>query len=57
MAVHRISLATALLLVIVAIILLEVVGVLGLLLLLLAGLLFWYSVGPGRRGPVTITLP
>jgi hypothetical protein len=48
MAVHRISLFGALLLVLVAIVLLILVGPFALLILILAGVLLWYAFGPGR---------
>jgi hypothetical protein len=57
MAVHQISLAGAMLLVLLAILFLFLVGPLGLLLLILAVLLFWYAFGPGSRGAVTVTTP
>ena len=49
MGVHRISFPGALLLVLLAIILLVVIGALGLLVLILAAVLLWYTFGPGRR--------
>jgi hypothetical protein len=48
MAVHRISLFGALLIVLVALVLLFVIGPLGLLVLILAGVLLWYAFGPGQ---------
>jgi hypothetical protein len=48
MAVHRISLLGALLVVLVAIVLLVFIGPFGLLVLILAGVLLWYAFGPGR---------
>jgi len=54
MAVHSISLGGALLLILVAIVLLWVIGPLGLLVLVLAGVLLWYAFGPGARGRVAI---
>lgn len=48
MAVHRISLFGALVIVLVAVLLLFVIGPVGLLILLLAGVLIWYAFGPGR---------
>lgn len=48
MAIHRISLFGALLIILVAIVLLILVGPLGLLVLILAGILLWYALGPGR---------
>jgi hypothetical protein len=47
-AVHRISLFGALLIIVVALLLLFVIGPLGLLVLILAGVLLWYAFGPGR---------
>jgi hypothetical protein len=55
MAVHQISLAGAILLVLFAILLLFLIGPLGLLLIVLAVVLFWYAFGPGSRGAVTVT--
>jgi hypothetical protein len=55
MAVHQISLGGAILIVLVAVLLLFLIGPLGLLLLILAVVLFWYAIGPGSRGPVTVT--
>ncbi|HEV8050767.1 MAG TPA: hypothetical protein VGP88_09280 [Thermoplasmata archaeon] len=49
MAVHTISLAGALLLLVVAIVLLWVIGPLGLLVLILVGILLWWAFGPGSR--------
>jgi hypothetical protein len=51
--VHTISLGMALLLVLVAIVLLFIIGPLGLLILILAGVLLWYAFGPGRSVVVT----
>jgi hypothetical protein len=48
MAVHRISLFGALLIVVVALVLLFVIGPFGLLVLILAAVLLWYAFGPGR---------
>jgi hypothetical protein len=45
--VHTISLGMALLLILVAIVLLVLIGPLGLLILILAGVLIWYAFGPG----------
>jgi hypothetical protein len=45
--VHTISLGAALLIVLVALVLLFVIGPLGLLILILAVVLFWYAFGPG----------
>ena len=56
MAAHRISLAGALLILIMAIILLVLVGPLGLLLLIVVGVLVWYAFGPGSRsGSIVVT--
>jgi hypothetical protein len=52
MSVHRISLAGALLLILVAILFLFLVGPLGLLILILAAVLLWYAFGPGASGVV-----
>lgn len=49
MAVHRIGLAGALLLIFLAIVFLFVIGPLGLLVLVVAGVLIWYAIGPGAR--------
>jgi hypothetical protein len=49
MAVHTISLAGALILLVVAILLLWVIGPFGLLILILAAILFWWAFGPGSR--------
>jgi len=51
MAVHRISLAGALLMVLLAIVFLVLIGPLGLLVLVVAAVLIWYAVGPGARSP------
>jgi hypothetical protein len=48
MAVHRISLVGALLIILVAIVLLFVIGPLGLLILILAAALLWYAFGSGH---------
>ena len=53
MAVHRISLFGALLLILVALVLLFLVGPLGLLILILAFVLLWYAFGPGGKVVVT----
>jgi hypothetical protein len=52
MAVHRISLFGAIVIVILAFLLVEVIGFFGLLILILAGLLFWYAFGPGARSTI-----
>jgi hypothetical protein len=57
MAVHQISLAGAILLVLLAVLFLFLIGPLGLLILILAVILFWYAFGPGSRGSVTVTTP
>jgi hypothetical protein len=44
------SLFTAVVLVLLALLFLAAVGPLGLLLLLVAVVLFWYAFGPGSRG-------
>jgi hypothetical protein len=49
MAVHRISLAGAILILLLAFVFLVVIGPFGLLILILAALLFWYAFGPGAR--------
>jgi 4-hydroxybenzoate polyprenyltransferase len=49
MAVHTISLATALLVALFAILLLIVLGPFALLLLILAAILFWYAFRAGHR--------
>jgi hypothetical protein len=56
-AVHFISLSTAVVLAVIAILLLFVVGPFGLLLLLLAAVLFWYAFGPGSRTAVVVNTP
>ena len=48
MAVHRISLFGALVIVLLAILFLFLIGPLGLLILILAAVLLWYALGPGR---------
>ncbi len=55
MAVHRISLFGALLIILVAIVLLFLIGPFGLLILILAGVLLWYALGPGRIVVTTAT--
>jgi hypothetical protein len=50
MAVHRISLAGALLLVLLALVFLFLIGPFGLLVLIVAAVLLWYAFGPGARG-------
>ena len=47
MAVHRISLFGALVLLVLAFLLLFIIGPFGLLLLIFAGVLFWWAFGPG----------
>ncbi|MCI4345170.1 MAG: hypothetical protein L3K07_00220 [Thermoplasmata archaeon] len=47
MAVHQISLAGALVIILLAIVFLFVIGPFGLLILILAGVLLWYAFGPG----------
>jgi hypothetical protein len=47
--VHSISLGAALLIVLVAFVFLWLIGPLGLLILILAAVLFWYAFGPGAR--------
>ncbi len=49
MGAHRISLAGAVLLVLLALFFLFLIGPLGLLVLILAVFLFWYAFGPGSR--------
>jgi hypothetical protein len=49
MAVHTPSLLGAIVLVIIAFILLEFIGLGGLLLLILVVVLLWYAFGPGAR--------
>ncbi len=55
MAIHRVSLLGAVLLVLLVALLFVVIGPLGLLLLILAAVLVWYAFGPGSRGSVTVT--
>lgn len=47
--VHTISLGGALLIILLAIVFLVLIGPLGLLVLILAGVLLWYAFGPGAR--------
>jgi hypothetical protein len=56
-AVHRVSLVTAIVLVFFAVVFLALVGPVGLLLLMLASVLLWYAFGPGARGPGIATSP
>ena len=49
MAVHRISLAGALLIILLAIVFLFLIGPVGLFILIVAGVLLWYAFGPGAR--------
>jgi hypothetical protein len=56
-AVHRIGLFSAIILVLLAIFFLFLIGPLGLLILILAVILLWYAFGPGSRGSITITTP
>jgi hypothetical protein len=49
MAVHRISLAGALLFLLVALVLFVWIGSVGLLVLVLVGILLWWAIGPGSR--------
>jgi hypothetical protein len=56
-AVHTISLTGAIVLVLVAVVALVLLGPLGLLVLILAALLFWYAFGPGARSPIVVTTP
>jgi hypothetical protein len=49
MAAHTISLAGALLLILLAIVFLFLVGPFGLLILIVAAVLLWYAFGPGAR--------
>jgi len=49
MAVHTISLAGAILILLLAFVFLVLIGPLGLLVLIVAALLFWYAFGPGAR--------
>ncbi|MGA7922533.1 MAG: hypothetical protein WCA77_00955 [Thermoplasmata archaeon] len=57
MAVHTISLAGAVVIILLAILFLFLIGPLGLLLLILAAVLFWYAFGPGSRGAVVVSTP
>ena len=52
MAVHRISLVGALLIVLLALVFLFLIGPLGLLVLIIAAVLLWYAFGPGSRNPL-----
>jgi hypothetical protein len=47
MAVHRISLVGALVILLLAILFLFLIGPLGLLILIVAAVLLWYAFGPG----------
>jgi hypothetical protein len=49
MAVHTISLAGALLIILLAIVFLFLIGPFALLILVLAAVLIWYAIGPGAR--------
>jgi hypothetical protein len=49
MGVHRISLVGAIVLLILAFVLVEIIGWFGLLVLILAAVLFWWAFGPGGR--------
>jgi hypothetical protein len=49
MAVHRVSLAGALLIVLLALVFLFIIGPFGLLVLIVAAVLLWYAFGPGSR--------
>jgi hypothetical protein len=49
MAVHTISLAGAVVIIVLAILFLILIGPLGLLILILAAVLLWYAFGPGSR--------
>jgi len=49
MAVHTISLGGALLIILLAIVFLYLIGPLGLLFLIVAGVLLWYAFGPRAR--------
>ena len=49
MAVHRISFAGAVLLLLLAIVFWVLIGPVGLLVLILVGVLLWYAFGPGAR--------
>jgi hypothetical protein len=53
MAVHRVSLAGALFILLLAFVFLILIGPFGLLILILAAVLFWYAFGPGSRGSTT----
>ncbi|MFZ0699931.1 MAG: hypothetical protein WAN74_07085 [Thermoplasmata archaeon] len=53
MAVHRISLVGALLLILLALVLLFILGPFALIILILAVVLLWYAFGPGGRVVVT----
>lgn len=55
MAIHRISLGGAFVLLLLAVLLLLVIGPVGLLLLIVAGVLLWYAFGPGSRTTIVAT--
>ena len=57
MAVHRVSLFTALLVLLLAILLIAWVGPIAFLLLVAVAILIWYALGPGARRSVTIITP
>jgi hypothetical protein len=54
-AVHTISLFTAIVLVLLAVLFLVFFGPLGLLVLIVAAVLFWYAFGPGAQSVVVTT--
>lgn len=54
MEAHRISLAGAVLLVLLAIVFLVLIGPIGLLVLILAVFLFWYAFGPSSRHSIHV---
>ena len=53
MAVHRIGLFGALVIVLIAFLFLFLIGPLGLLILIVAAALLWYAFGPGSRALTT----
>jgi len=53
MAVHKISLFGAVVIVLLAFLFLVLIGPLGLLILIVAAVLLWYAFGPGARALTT----
>jgi low affinity Fe/Cu permease len=57
MAVHRVSLFTALVLLLLAFLVAALIGPIAFLLLVAVGILIWYALGPGSGRSVTIITP